>query len=235
MKTEDSKKVERNLHEGHRESMRSKFRSAPSESMPDHELLEFLLFNVIPRKNTNEIAHELINRYDSFHGVFEADAYDLMRVKGIGERSALFIKTIYACIRRYGDSKNAPAEEIATNADAGRYFVQKLGKETREHMLLLLLDNSDRIIGCHEIEKGSVNRVSCSLQNLFGAVYASNAAGFYVAHNHPRGKAIPSREDYAITREIMDISSLLDYDFRDHIIVAGDQFIPVMESMRERR
>lgn len=226
---------ESNLHAGHRQSMFKKFLSSSPDSMPDHELLEMLLFYSIPRKNTNEIGHRLLNRYDSFHGVFDADYDDLKQVGEIGDNSATQIKLIEACIRRYMDSKAAPAKEIATTEDAGKYFIDKLAKENHERLLVLMLDNSDRIISCKCFGEGVVNYSPVSLRKLFQIVLACNAAGIYIAHNHPGGRTIPSNDDLSLTREIRDMCGRMDIDFNDHIIVAGEEYISVTDYLEERR
>ena len=52
-----------NTHDGHRIRMREKLESGNLADLPEHEQLEILLFSVIPRGNTNEIAHELLKKF----------------------------------------------------------------------------------------------------------------------------------------------------------------------------
>ena len=70
------------MHEGHRKRMYEKLKNG--DGLYDHEILEILLFNAIPRKNTNPVAHELIKTFGSLSGVFAAEPERLMTVDGVG-------------------------------------------------------------------------------------------------------------------------------------------------------
>ena len=73
------------LHDGHRDRLRKKFVLGGIDGWPHHEVLELLLFYAIARRNTNDIAHRLIEKFGSFNGVFEAPLAVLKDVDGIGE------------------------------------------------------------------------------------------------------------------------------------------------------
>ena len=78
-----------NIHQGHREKMRQRFLKSGLESFADHEALELLLYYAIPRRDTNPIAHRLMERYGSLTAVLSAPAEDLKKVEGIGESAAV--------------------------------------------------------------------------------------------------------------------------------------------------
>ena len=64
------------IHDGHREKMRRRFRETGLEGFADHEALELLLYYAIPRRDTNPIAHALMDRYDSLSAVLNAPVED---------------------------------------------------------------------------------------------------------------------------------------------------------------
>ena len=66
------------MHEGHRRRMYEKLKN--DSLLEDHELLEILLFNAFQRKNTNPIAHALLDRFGTLSGVFGADYNKLITV-----------------------------------------------------------------------------------------------------------------------------------------------------------
>ena len=80
------------LHDGHRNRLKNRFLNEGLTNFEDHNVLELLLFYSIPRSDTNEIAHELLNKFGSLHGVFEAGMEDLMSINGISRHSAVLIK-----------------------------------------------------------------------------------------------------------------------------------------------
>ena len=80
-----------NTHLGHRDRLRARFLEEGLDGFENHQVLELLLFHVIPRGDTNPIAHRLIKRFGSLAAVFEADPKDLAVVEGVGERAAAFL------------------------------------------------------------------------------------------------------------------------------------------------
>ena len=68
------------IHDGHREKMRARFLNAGLDSFAPHEALELLLYYAIPRRDTNAIAHTLMERYGSLTAVLNAPVEDLQKV-----------------------------------------------------------------------------------------------------------------------------------------------------------
>lgn len=98
------------MHEDHRKRVKERFLKDGIENMPDHEVLELLLFFSIPRKDTNALAHELIEHFGSLNCVLEASADDLMQVNGIGEASATLITLAFQLTKKY--LKNASDKKL---------------------------------------------------------------------------------------------------------------------------
>ena len=92
-------------HEGHRQRLKDTFLKTSLDTFQPHNILELLLFYSIPRQDTNEIAHELINHFGSLKNVFDADYEELIRVKGIKENSAVLIKMIPQLAKIYLSNK----------------------------------------------------------------------------------------------------------------------------------
>lgn len=88
-------------HEGHRERLKNRFLTSSLDNFEPHNILELLLFYSIPRQDTNEIAHALLDRFGSLKGVFDADFSELIKIKGIKENSATLIKLIPQISRAY--------------------------------------------------------------------------------------------------------------------------------------
>lgn len=82
------------IHNRHRQRLRAKF-ERDEATMCDHEMLELFLFDAVPRHNTNTIAHALLDRFGSLLGVFAADKAELMKIPGVGEGVATYIKETY--------------------------------------------------------------------------------------------------------------------------------------------
>ena len=99
-----------NVHKGHRERMKDTFLKNGLSGFSEHEIIELLLFFGIPMKDTNEIAHHLLNSFGSISDVFNAHYEDLIKVKGMTKNAAVFLKMMPDLFKRY--VKNA--KNVAT-------------------------------------------------------------------------------------------------------------------------
>ena len=77
------------VHDGHRERLRRRFLENGLDGFNELNALELLLFYAIPRRDTNELAHALIDRFGSLQGVFEASPQELGETPGIGGNAIL--------------------------------------------------------------------------------------------------------------------------------------------------
>ena len=216
------------MHKDHRSRVKNRFLAEGLDHFEPHNILEMLLFYAIPQKDTNELAHTLINRFGSLKKVFDAPMQDLLTVSGIKEHSAILIKMIPALARIYSMEGDKQDESFSDIDAWGNYFVKRyIGIEV-ETVFLMLLDNKFNIIDCVKIHEGSVNSAAVSIRKIVEIVLSKNASMVVLAHNHPSGLAIPSPEDVLTTVELCKALQLLEINLLAHIIVAGNQYIDIL-------
>lgn len=218
------------LHENHRARMQARVDRDGLESLAEHEALEYLLFLAIPRKDTNELAHRLIQHFGDFCKVMEADQDELMRVEGIGPKSARVVATVMAFGRYYQLKKRK--DRVALNhTKAAVEYVRPLFLGSQNELLyLILLDDQCRPVRDLRIAEGVPNRVHIDTRKLLRDVARTDATCGLLAHNHPTGLALPSEADLIATLGVMQTLAPLGVSIIDHIIIAGEEFC----SMRER-
>lgn len=216
------------MHKDHRSRVKNRFLAEGLDHFEPHNILELLLFYAIPQKDTNELAHTLINRFGSLEKVFDASFQDLLTVPGIKEHSATLIKMIPALARIYSMEKNKVSQSFADIEAWGNYFVSRYIGIKVETVFLLLLDNKFNIIDCVKIHEGSVNSANISMRKMVEIVCSRNASMVVLAHNHPSGLAIPSPEDLSTTYEIQKFFHMLEIPLLAHILVAGDQYANIL-------
>ncbi len=223
MENKINKKV--NPHKNHRARLRETFRKAGAEGMPDHNLLEFLLFYSIPRKDTNELAHKLISEFGSLNRVFDAKYEQLLDVEGMGESSALLLSMIPSVCRRYIEGQSTGKVNLSDPNDAQEYLKDKFYGCKNEVFYLLCLDSYGNLINCCKLSEGTSGTVLVDKKDVLQVAIRNDAEKVILSHNHPKGIATPSREDLELTNEFSVLLGQVGIKVIDHIIVAGNDTI----------
>ncbi len=220
--------TEENLHKGHRLRLKARFLRDNIDHFEEHTALELLLFYAIPYKDTNELAHRLIDRFGSVRGVLEADFEQLCEMDGMGAHTAILLRLVPELTRVYLGTKHESMPVCDDVEKLGRLLVAVYRGSSSESVHLTLLDNSYRVIRVEKLHDGSVNSVAIDNRHLAQLAMSCGAAMVVLSHNHPSGIPIPSDEDMFTTQRIASMFELLGITMLEHIIVVGDQYMPVM-------
>lgn len=218
------------IHDGHRARLRASFLEHGLQSMNDINALELLLFYALPRRDTNETAHLLLERFGSLDGVFSAPIEELCEVEGVGEYVASLITLIPEIMKKARLSKVREIKQIKCSEDAGEYLLPYFMNEQDEVVYMLCLDAKRVVICCTEMGRGVVNTVDANIRRMAEKALKVKACSVIIAHNHPDGIAIPSREDDVFTKCLYDALETVGIRLEDHIIVADEDYISVADS-----
>jgi DNA repair protein RadC len=214
------KERERNLHAGHRARLKARAAKNGLDSFDDHQILELLLFYVIPRKDTNPIAHRLLNKFRTLQGVFEATREQLLEVEGIGEKAADFLRFIPGISRRYLLSRQIKSVRLSSTSQIGDFMAPYFIGKTEETVYMLCLDARNMPISCEQIHTGTATAVEICTPKIVAEALKKNAVSVVLAHNHPKGFSIPSSNDIAGTLAIKDALEKVRIRLIDHIIIS---------------
>ena len=220
----------KSIHEGHRQRLKNKFLENGFQGFEPHNILELLLFYSIPRKDTNEIAHSLLNEFGSLKNVFNADFNDLIKVNGISENSATLIKMIPQIAKEYADASFKEVPVFDSAQKIGEFFVNKYLGERNEIVYAMLLSNKFELLTVIKVHEGSVNSAWISTRKILDAVVRYNAPMLVLAHNHPEGTVCPSMEDINTTADLSSAFNAFDIKLIEHFIVAGNEFCPIIHN-----
>lgn len=211
----------KNIHEGHRKRLKQLFLENGLSTFANHTILELLLFYAVPRQDTNEIAHELLNEYKTVSGVFNAPFEELVNFKGLGENGATLIKLIPQLLSVYTISSNAnsPMDNVKIVCE---YFQGCFIGVKTEQLRVCCLDDNLNIISCSVVQDGGVNAVPINVRKIVENTYRSNCSLIIIAHNHPNGTAMPSDADIMATRQLLNILQSVGIKLLDHIVVGRD-------------
>ncbi|MBF0283724.1 MAG: DNA repair protein RadC [Magnetococcales bacterium] len=218
------------MHAGHRERLRKRFTQEGLEGFADHQVLELLLFHALPRRDTNPIAHLLLQRYGSLSGVFEADAADLALAPGVGSLAGLFLTLIPAVTRRYLlDSTNRLKPALNKPHKTKEYVLPLMAGRTEEVFYALCLDSRNRLIHPALVGEGTVRDVVVHPRQVVEAALRHRACSVILAHNHPSGNPRPSAADFQLTRELILALESIQIRVLDHVIVGGQEVVSLSE------
>ena len=218
------------VHDGHRQRLKQRFLETGLDSFTEVQTLELLLFYAIARKDTNPIAHALLDRFGSLAQVLDAPVTELSKVPGIGENAALLLRLSKEMGRRYLVSRTGQVTILSSLEECASYIVPYFYGRELETVFLLCLDAECKVLCCKEIGEGSVNATEISVRKIVEMALAFNASSVVLAHNHPSGLAIPSEQDLLTTKRIAMALGTIDVTLADHIIVADDDYVSLAQS-----
>ena len=210
--------------------MKERFRQEGLDHFSEIQVLEFLLFYCIPQGDTNLLAHRLLEHFGSLPQVLEAPAAELQKVSGVGPHTAVFLNLITEVGRYYLVNRAGPNVILHTTEKCGQYLVPRFYGRRNETVFLLCLDAKCKMLCCKEVGEGSVNSASISVRRIVEIALAANATTVVLAHNHPSGLAIPSAEDVHTTERIAAALNAVEITLADHIVVADDDFVSMVQS-----
>lgn len=226
----ENKKIPKpNPHKDHRSRVKARFEREGLEGFAPHQILELLLFYAIPQKDTNDLAHALLDRFGSLSGVFTASREELCRVDGIGEHAATLLRLFLpTAARALSDETHRQKKVFRDLKTVGDYFVRRYMGVPYETVYLMLLDNRYSLLDCIKVHEGSVNSVSITPRRLVELAYQAHASMVILAHNHPYGIAVPSDDDIGTTMTLKAAFETMGIPLLEHILVAGERYAPIL-------
>lgn len=226
----------KNNAKGHRERVRKKFLENGFNGLEDYEILELLLFYVIPRKDTKAIAKELIEKFKTLANVLKADTLELKTINGLGDVAITFLKMMGALPEKiYKDElKNQKLIKDDKNKITDKevllsFLRNKIGYEDVEKFYVIYLSSSNEVIAFEESSSGTLDRSSIYPREIYKRVIMENAKSIIIAHNHPSGNTCPSKCDIDITNEIAKGLKNFGALLLEHIIITRDSYFSFLE------
>lgn len=212
---------EKNIHSGHRQRMLKKYLEHGIDCFEEHEILEIFLYTAYSRRNTNDISHQLIDRFGSLEGVLNAGYEELVEEKNVGVTAAALISFMKDFARKYSKSDIA-GMRLSTSESVRRFCYDLLKGSTSEEAHALFLDQTLNLIGESQISRGGPNSVDFDLRSIVTRAIRTQCSNIVLAHSHPRGVLLPSTADVASTRRVAQALHNIGIQLVDHIIVNED-------------
>ena len=216
-------------HGGHRDRMRDRVLKEGPEGLAKHELLEMLLYGTIPQKDTNEIAHLLLEEFGSLSNLIEADPKELEKTAGIGRGSAIFLSLLHELIRRYDEERLEEKKALLSSKHTVAYCEALLKRCVTERFYAICLDSRNHVIHTAKIAEGTVLEAPVQPRLVTETVLRYPSVSVVICHNHPGGRARPSHDDVVLTAELKKILEALGIRLLDHIIIGEEGYYSFFE------
>lgn len=216
-------------HAGHRQRLRIRFLQSGLDGFLDYEIVELLLILGTPRQDCKQRAKQVIKKFGGLRGALDATIEDLQQIKGIGPQNAFGLKLFQAISERYAKEK-IPSKILLDSPKAvADYLREKIGKTKKEHFMILCLDTGNNLIKISNISVGTINTSLVHPREVFKEAIQASAAQVILAHNHPSGNLVPSKEDIKITKNLVAAGKIININILDHIVVSSSGFYSFKE------
>ena len=213
------------IHSGHRSRVKTEFLTRGMEGWADHRVLELLLFYAIPQGDVNRLAHELINRFGTLAGVFDASPDELKKIPGVGEHTIVLLKMLPSLAGRYQDDRSKRGVVIERGEDAVRELRPYFFGARNEMVYVLCTDGKNKLLGIRKVSEGCIDSAEINLRRTVEEAMGLRAVRIYLAHNHVSGLALPSKADWAATDQVRAVLAGVGLELMDHIVFTDDDAV----------
>ncbi len=203
---------------GHRERLRERLLEAGPSALPDYELLEFLLFAGIPRKDTKPLAKELITRFGSFAAVLAANREALSEA-GLKDAAIAALLSVREASSRFLRGEIADKPVISNWQALIDYCTARIGFAATEEFHLLFLDRKNALIRDERQQQGTVDHTPVYPREVVKRALELNATAIIMVHNHPSGDVTPSRAGIEMTKQVRDAAKAVGIALHDHLVI----------------
>ena len=211
-----------NLHAGHRSRMKERYIAKGFRDFEPHELIELLLYFGIPQRDTNPLAHELLNTFGSVNAVLSADREVLCSLEGVTPHVATLLNLVGDLHRYCGEEAMPLGVTLRTTTDFVAFLRPRFDRLPIEQVWIVCMDMLARVVGVHQISSGTSLGAEVNLRRILQLALADNASKMVLAHNHPSGIALPSNPDIETTAILAKALKGVNIQLLDHLIYARD-------------
>ena len=216
------------IHQGHRNRIREQFFSKGFDLFDDITLLEMVLFYCVPRKNTNDLAHRLIDHFGSLNSVLRADTDELSSL-GLSEKGALLLSLIHdVMMTEYSPRKKIVVSEQTLDS-IGSFFLNRYIGDDSDETCILLLDSNCKDLYCKTLKPDTITD-SSEAKDVVNLALMYNASGAVIAHNKPGCDPIPDYADIQAAKILSSVLGKAHLYLIDYLIIADNIFFSIGSS-----
>ena len=222
------------MAEGRRERMRDKIRVRGIEGMAPHEIVEFLLYPFVPRKDTSPLARTLLFEFGGLDNLLNAKEEELLTIPSMPKMAAITFP-LYKSIVESANALNERNRTRSANdySQLANYCVRLLKNCYNERLIAIYVNDNEKIIGQKVIADGTSSRLDMDFNKIAKGAILLDAKSVALAHNHPNGVKEASTDDLYLTEKLKAHLSNLGIRLLDHLIVCGEEVVSIYRLPKE--
>jgi len=207
------------------ERPREKLFKNGEHTLSNTELLAILLRTGFKGSSAIDLARKVIQKFGTFQNMSHTDIRDWAEFRGLGKAKIAQIRSAVEIGRRLNQQKQPQTKlNIKNSLHVAELFRVRMRDLKTEIFKVILCDPRNRVIDVIEVAKGTPTGSNPIIREIISQALQKFASGMICMHNHPSGKAEPSREDFVFTEELRHASKVMDVKLLDHLIFGETTF-----------
>lgn len=202
------------------------------EALTNSELLAIIIKTGTKEKTALDLARQVMNlssnKNNDLRFLQEISINDLMEIKGIGKVKAIELKALGEITKRMSQPINLNKVCLKTKADVANLLMQEMRYEKNEVLKLIMLNNKNIVQKVLNIASGKDNSLVFDIKQILSEPIKLQIPKIILAHNHPSGNSMPSKEDIEATRRIKQCCELMGIQLLDHIVIGDGEYNSAM-------
>lgn len=214
---------------GHRQRAKERFLASPS-TISDVDLLELVLFLLIPRVDTKPIAKKLLNKFKTYKGIMTAQE-DEITDNGVNGKNVkyLFVLLKEVYLRYFSQNLQNDGIEISNITLLVQYCQSIFCDKQDEEFHVLFFNNQLKLLADKQFGLNNISNVFLDARAIVKVALDLRAKNIVLTHNHPTASCEPSSDDISCTETIKNLMQTLDIETIDHIIIAHGSYFSFVE------
>jgi DNA repair protein RadC len=212
-----------------RDRPREKLGRLGATALGDNELLAVVLGTGTPGMNSLAVANAMLEAAGGLHGLLTSSRDELRRLPGVGAARATQVLAALELGRRTLLREPADRIQLKTPRDVALHLLPEYGARPVEQFGIVLLDTKHRLLKTSVLTVGTLDRSVVHPREVFREAASMRASGIVLFHNHPSGDPVPSAEDVALTRRLVEAGELMGMEVLDHLVLTATRYCSLRE------
>jgi DNA repair protein RadC len=197
-------------------------------ALSDAELISAILATGTRLRDVREVSEELLRRFQGLQGLNASGLRELSETGGIGPAKSVRIHAAFELGKRMLVQTRVPAV-VDTPVKVWKMLQPEMARLLHEEFRVLILNNKNMLLKNSVVSIGTISEALVHPREIFRDAIREAAASIIVAHNHPSGVLVPSKEDISSTIRIRDAGKIIGIELLDHVIIGGASYLSLKE------